>query len=413
MEHFTGITDAAFRRAIDEAKSMTRDEFRKHYNFGKSTTYVAVNEGVAVDPKALLAAAYHHQFPDSARLTPASFSSSATTRSILEGFNCKILREVVHDEPVSATTVPPSIPGPLAVPPAAWWVNQSENFHLVYPAGTLWAPVADSRGTVPSHWAVIHELRPGDLVIHRHNDQVRGLSTVITTPVKTLRPSGYVDPLDTEGYLVLVNPVGYVNIPARSLLEKLEKGTGPLNKNGKLSRKYIAPLPVETTLQALQDQGVAFVDSAEKLNTDANIEKIFTIDGPTDRLVAAQSRVEQNFLRAQLLSKGDITCALCGRHLPADLLVAGHIKKRSMMTESERLDFNHNSMLVCVLGCDSLFEKGYISVDDRGLIRGTSEVPRAVHDVVSQLIDRPCPKFESRSAGYFRWHWQNVFESAL
>ena len=51
--------------------------------------------------------------------------------------------------------------------------------------------------------------------------------------------------------------------------------------------------------------------------------------------------------------------------LPAELLVAAHIKPRNLCTEIERLDA-HVATLMCVLGCDALFERGYLRVMDSG-----------------------------------------------
>lgn len=391
---------------------MTREKFRNTYGFGKSTTYVATYDDIEVDPKALLASAHHHQFPGMPLLTPYSFSSSQLNRTILEKFGCKILPSNELSRTTSPTPVQPTVSLQLAKPAATWWVNQSENFDLVFDQGTLWVPLVDDRGAVPSHWAAIHDLLPGDLVLHRHSGRIRGLSTVISTPSPQRRPSGYTSSNSHDGYLVLLNPLCTVDIQEDLLLSQLESGTGPLNVWGKLARKYLAPLPVESTLQVLEGKGVSFANSSDYLNLQSNTAGLFQFTGATDGLTIAQSRLEQQFLRSQLLSSDEMACSLCRIAMPADLLVAGHIKPRSVMSGLERLDFGFNAMLVCVMGCDALYEKGYISVDNAGIVQSTQKVQGPIYDVITEISGKSCSKFGPQSAQYFAWHWQNVFRSA-
>ncbi len=88
----------------------------------------------------------------------------------------------------------------------------------------------------------------------------------------------------------------------------------------------------------------------------------------TDSLTTTLRRLEQHRLRLRLL-KGDDTgrCRLCGVSLPASLLVASHIKPRNLCNQEERLDPNI-ATLMCLLGCDSLYERGYLRVRDDGAI---------------------------------------------
>ncbi|WP_315914254.1 hypothetical protein [Arthrobacter sp. lap29] len=412
MANLSGITYEAFKLAIDEASSMTRTEFRTKYGFGKSKNYTATIGDVEADPKALLASAHHHQYPNDPLLTPKSFVSSTTNRSILEKFGCTIKGTK------ESSSVTPAVPThqvsqlPLAVPTAIWWANQSENFDLVFERGTLWVPLTDARGSVPGHWGVIHRFSPGDLVLHRHGGRIRGISTVISSPSIQPMPFGYTSDGAGTGYLLHLNPIRYLDLPESLLLNKVVPGTGPLNTRGKLARKYLAPLPIEPTIQLLKDAGLIFGENADSLNLDSNISGLFQNLGPTDRLTLAQSRVEQQYLRAQLLATDGTACAVCGIHLPQELLVAGHIKKRSAMSEGERLHFGHNAMLVCVLGCDSLYEKGYISVDDQGFVRTSAKALGPLSDIIKKFEGLSCTKFSTQSAGYFDWHWQNMFQPA-
>ncbi len=88
----------------------------------------------------------------------------------------------------------------------------------------------------------------------------------------------------------------------------------------------------------------------------------------TDAPTAGLRRLEQHLLRTGLL-KGEATgiCRLCGIELPAHLLVASHIKPRNLCNRQERLN-KHIATLMCLLGCDALYERGYLRVKDDGAV---------------------------------------------
>lgn len=134
-----------------------------------------------------------------------------------------------------------------------------------------------------------------------------------------------------------------------------------------------------------------------------------------DQQVRGVARVEQGYLRRRLFgTRPTGTCALCGCELPVDLLVAAHIKKRSACTHVERLDVDHIVMAACRLGCDDLYELGYISIDEDGTI--VASVPEkvrtaAVSAAVDRVTGRQCAAFSEGSAAYFAWHRSHVFRS--
>jgi len=109
-------------------------------------------------------------------------------------------------------------------------------------------------------------------------------------------------------------------------------------------------------------------------------------------------RKEQTFLRAYL-TKGDSTgvCTICHEELPTELLVAAHIKRRSVCTNAERLDFDNVATLMCQLGCDDLFEKGYIFVSSSKVTknqkrRTTPKLDLVINSVEGNTVTR-CSSF--------------------
>lgn len=116
-------------------------------------------------------------------------------------------------------------------------------------------------------------------------------------------------------------------------------------------------------------------------------------------------RVEQVFLRTFLLG-GYHTgcCGICGKSLPKELLVAAHIKPRNKCSKAERLDFDNIAMLMCSLGCDSLFEYGFVYVVDGKILHNPRrELSANLEDTVKCLVGRSVDKWPG-SASYFQWH---------
>lgn len=119
----------------------------------------------------------------------------------------------------------------------------------------------------------------------------------------------------------------------------------------------------------------------------------------------AAARAEQAQLRRLLLG-ASTSCALCGESLPAELLVAAHIKRRSLCTDEEKRDLGNVAMLACLLGCDALFELGLVTVD----LNGTIEVNRNHYlaDSCSEIADRlaggRCAAHNAKTRKYFEWH---------
>jgi len=126
----------------------------------------------------------------------------------------------------------------------------------------------------------------------------------------------------------------------------------------------------------------------------------------TEREVVAWQRLEQGYLKKQLFGNNSVgECACCGQALPVSMLVTAHIKKRSLCTERERLDLNV-VFPMCKLGCDELFEKGYIAVKD-GLFVPLKMTPMTerLSRIVQSLAGRHCNFYDvEKTKDYFDWH---------
>jgi hypothetical protein len=87
-------------------------------------------------------------------------------------------------------------------------------------------------------------------------------------------------------------------------------------------------------------------------------------EGDVDGVAAAIVRREQAWLKRRVFGTARmITCELCGETVPRRLVRAAHIKRRADCTDEERRDWR-NIMAACTLGCDDLFEHGFVYVGE-------------------------------------------------
>lgn len=126
----------------------------------------------------------------------------------------------------------------------------------------------------------------------------------------------------------------------------------------------------------------------------------------TDATAQVVVRREQSYLRSHLLrGRAEAPCALCGRELPASELVAAHIVPRHLLNEGERLDFHATAMLACTLGCDALFERGYVAVDASGCVVGNRATENeALLSVIGTLLGRSVAGHTAATAPRFAQH---------
>ena len=131
-----------------------------------------------------------------------------------------------------------------------------------------------------------------------------------------------------------------------------------------------------------------------------------------DQSRVTNQRLEQGKLRELHLGANRVAaCSICNRRLPVSLLVVGHIKQRARCSSSEKRDLPNIAMALCLLGCDALYERGFITVSPKGRIAvasnniGSSELSRSL----ARLSGHPCRAHSSTTEPYFDWHRTNVF----
>jgi hypothetical protein len=131
-----------------------------------------------------------------------------------------------------------------------------------------------------------------------------------------------------------------------------------------------------------------------------------------DREISATARVEARYMRRQLFADAtSFECALCGRILPVEFLVTAHIKKRSECDDEEKGD-KFVVMSNCLFGCDALYERGYVTVDQNGLVQPGAGTPGPGQKLLAELIQStstaigsPCSAFGAKTKDYFAWHY--------
>lgn len=151
---------------------------------------------------------------------------------------------------------------------------------------------------------------------------------------------------------------------------------------------------------------VASGDAISLLETAQKLASIQAMDTNARHKARAEMGPLRNFLFG---GKTNDYCDFCGRSLPVGFLVAAHIKKRASCTDEEKRD-PRVVMRACKLGCDELYERGYICISDTGTIKAAPSLEAAakdLRDAVELLRGRNCTAFDESTKTYFNWHRQH------
>ncbi|WP_104088570.1 hypothetical protein [Arthrobacter sp. GMC3] len=294
-----------------------------------------------------------------------------------------------------------------------WWVNQGRTYTRELDLGIAWAPLLTAKGGKQHHWDRMDLVQVGDVVVHYAEGQIRSVSRVLTTSHQASNPHSDGDWAQVGRELKLSYVVLDVALPLSKLPEAMRRGNSgygsPFDKYGAVNMGYFFDLADEVGIWVMEEAGlVADKDDvlydAPPSGESQSYETVIVV-GP-DGEVTVKTRAEHHKLKA-LLFKGqkEADCALCGKTLPVSLLITAHIKQRAQCSKSERIDQNV-VMAACVLGCDSLYEKGFVSVDSDGvLIAGPrNATATALIEHIGVLTGKSVLGFGAHNEKYFAWH---------
>jgi hypothetical protein len=299
-----------------------------------------------------------------------------------------------------------------------WWVNLGDSYEEVRKLGALWAPLKDKRGYPKSYWDSLDLVRRGDIVLHYANKKIRAISSVTQNSriaEKTLKDKSQWQDLGREVVVEIQDFDFTIDISEIPPTIKLNSGTGietPFDRNGKVKEGYLFQAPTDVVKFVFQHLRLAPMDADVDLNETA-LELFGDFSSGTDKAITTTFRREQRALRQHLIGSSEIAqCGICGKKLSRNLLVASHIKPRSYCTEKERID-PHVAMLACVLGCDALFDKGAIYIDEEGHIRPSGKLNSTPDlDLFLQgLVGKRADAFSANSRKYFEWHKKNMTQT--
>lgn len=291
-----------------------------------------------------------------------------------------------------------------------WWASQSKNFRTAIPDGTLWScdlQRPDGSLSKRRDRRFLQAMQRGDGVLHYADGYLRAVSVVRAPWTASSRPVGYPKVRqgdNDEGWLVRVEPLATELAVPFNLLDPLV-GAGvdrPFGRDARPAQKYISRVEADearNVIELIKDYThVDLEDVAVELDVDQGDPL------PTDAAVQGTKRLEQRALRDRLLRfPGGPTCILCGQSMPREFLVAAHVLPRRMLSDDERLMFEDVAVLMCLLGCDALYERGLVSVRD-GVVTARDEVPEALSAAVRARAGTAVQSRSAKQAALFAEH---------
>lgn len=291
--------------------------------------------------------------------------------------------------------------------------KQLQDLERLYPDGhaPVWGVTPTSSGSKETQW---EKIEYGDIVLFTGGGEIFASSSIT---LKTRSPELAIDlwGLDEDGktweYIYLLD----TKLVSHSLPYKpfnLAVGYEP-----NFFPQSLKVLSEEQSQNAIVRFGFGteggYDPSVAQDEFESTIDRLETLreeNKSLDRERRTLGRREQKMLRSHLFGRQKTSdCTLCTRGFPTDILIAAHIKKRSECDRDERLDYKNNIAPMCKLGCDDLFEKGYLIVEDGRVRQGPLDpTTEAVHQYVDQVDGRRCQHWSDGSAQYFRYHRQSV-----
>jgi hypothetical protein len=295
---------------------------------------------------------------------------------------------------------------------AYWWVNQGKTYKEEKEGSFLWAPKKGKNENTPFHWLTMYSVKEGDIVFSYANGYIKAFSSVIKEALTSDKPfdtnaerlwekdGNKIDLLFNE----LANPISLNEINVE-LLKLSPTQYSPINSLGKVNQGY---------LYSLTDNAGKFLLDTIELKNNIVIEENFvsnlndSITNETIKEQIVKSRIGQGEFRKRIINKWNGKCSVSKCNL-TEILIASHIKPWKYSNNFERLDENNGLLLSPTY--DKLFDKGYISFKDNGmLIISSSLNETTIKDLKIELTDKLLINLNQEQQKYLAFHRDSILK---
>lgn len=297
-----------------------------------------------------------------------------------------------------------TIENPVFVEKISQFISQEvfEKLRILFPEGkvAVWGVTPGKKNVNKNKWSLV---KSGDVVLFARNSQIFASATVAFK----------VHNKDLALYLWQTNPQGetweYIYF-----LDEVKDQQIPYTKFNQIA-DYASNFVIQgfNVLDELKSAKILTLLDLESqiFYPETTKEEYFqsisspSPDSPLDKISYSKSRTEQSFLRSVLFKSKISPCGICGKEYPINFLVAAHIKKRSSCSDEEKRDYSNIVIPMCKFGCDELYEKGYIVVEN-GIIKESKSkfVTEPIKAYLIKIVGKNCELWNSGNKKYFDWH---------
>ena len=270
-----------------------------------------------------------------------------------------------------------------------WWVNQNQTYQHEVGGGYLWSPKVNADGRKNRFYDSMTEAEPGDIVFSFCDTFIKAVGVVTGRHSSAPKPTefgaagsywnqeGWYLPVRFTELRSPIRPKDNMELIAPTLPDKYS----PLQPSGNGNQGvYLAPVPegMAVVINTLLSGQVEEVTKATELddNPVADVQQVLADPDiqQTFKQQLVNARVGQGLFRSrvELIEEGCRITGVADRRF----LRASHIKPWAVSDNQERLDGNNGLLLAPHV--DHLFDKGFISFANDGLLLVSEIVPAPV-----------------------------------
>jgi hypothetical protein len=310
---------------------------------------------------------------------------------------------------------------------AFWWVNQNQTLRDEIRGGFIWSPKRNKNGAFNRFYENMTLVEPGDIIFSFADQRIGHVGVATDRAVTNSKPDfgGKGENWNQEGWLV---PVAWTRLTApvrpKLIIEQLRptlpEKYAPLTKDGNgLQSVYLAAVP-ESMASVLMQTSLELANAFE-IRVEIENEPVRQVEDQIEGAIKNDTSIDSTEKHELVLARRgqgkfrrnveqiEQCCRLTGVS-DRRFLRASHIKPwRLCESNHERLD-GYNGLLLTPTW-DHLFDKGYTSFSDDGLILLSKRFPEKVRFSLgvpaAQVTDAKA--FTDAQKKYLAFHRSKVF----